>query len=195
MIYFIRCTKTSQIKIGTTLGLAKRLGQLARDRKTTLEVLAVMPGDQTREADLHRQFGHLRMEGEWFDPGMDLVEFIREHGRPWEGPVENPTEPLRSPSPSHTQDLIRSAVRAERARIKAGMEEVGRDMAKVRDDLKVIATRLYDLQRTLEFLASAPDGDLDPYTRKSLKRCLELLDETRKLLPEDERAVRIHEAG
>jgi Meiotically up-regulated gene 113 len=98
LIYFIQSPEGDQIKIGTTLRMARRLRQLIRLRGTKLRVLAIVPGDHAREAELHRQFGHLRMEGEWFDPGPDLLKFIRDHGRPWKGTTEE-SETQREDAP------------------------------------------------------------------------------------------------
>jgi hypothetical protein len=168
VIYFIRCPKTSQIKIGTTLGLARRLGQLARDRKTTLEVLAVMPGDQSREADLHHQFGHLRMEGEWFDPGMDLLDFIRDHGRPWDGTTDESVAKARPMAPAC--DLTE-----EEFRRKA--------------DAVMLAIRFQYVQRMLELLSNIPEDRWDSVMRSELRDASKELAFLLTFLPEEPRKL------
>lgn len=62
MIYFIR-SPSGPIKIGTTIRLSQRLKQLAAEYGEGLEVLAVTEGDRNVEQELHRRFGHLRLEG------------------------------------------------------------------------------------------------------------------------------------
>lgn len=41
-----------------------------------INILAKMEGDFKKEKELHRQFQHLRMEGEWFARGDELVSYI-----------------------------------------------------------------------------------------------------------------------
>ncbi|WP_125214752.1 GIY-YIG nuclease family protein [Streptomyces griseofuscus] len=60
------------IKIGTSTDLRDRM------KAIPARPLALEPGDQVRERQLHRQFGHLRLEGEWFRAAPELIEYINE---------------------------------------------------------------------------------------------------------------------
>ena len=43
------------------------------------EQLAFLGVDDVDELALHARFSHLRRIGEWFAPGLDLLEYIRDH--------------------------------------------------------------------------------------------------------------------
>lgn len=85
MIYFIAKPDRSAIKIGTTIRLSQRLKTLASELGDGLEVLAVADGDREAEQALHRQLAELRIAGEWFEPGDDLMGFIVSEAKPWDG--------------------------------------------------------------------------------------------------------------
>lgn len=85
MIYFIKSKSDKRIKIGTTVRLSHRLRELAREFGDELTVLAVAEGSFDQERELHQRFAHLRAVGEWFEPGDDLIGFILEEGKPWDG--------------------------------------------------------------------------------------------------------------
>jgi hypothetical protein len=88
LIYFIKDVAGGRIKIGTTIQLSERLKQLAAETGGELTVLAVVAGSHEEERRLHRRFAHLCKTGEWFEPGDDLLGFIVEEGRPWDGTDE-----------------------------------------------------------------------------------------------------------
>lgn len=74
-VYYVQIG--DRVKIGVTGNLKLRMGGLMPD-----EVLAVEPGDQKLETMRHRQFAHLRIRGERFRPGDDLmshIEMLRKH--------------------------------------------------------------------------------------------------------------------
>lgn len=68
-VYFMRHDRL--IKIGYSMNPRKRALALAG-----AIILATEPGARTREAQLHAEFGHLRVRGEWFSPGPDLIAYI-----------------------------------------------------------------------------------------------------------------------
>lgn len=68
VVYFAE--RNGLVKIGTTSHLARRLRQI----KATL--LGFEPGGFSEEAALHRQFADFRVEGEWFEPVVPLLERI-----------------------------------------------------------------------------------------------------------------------
>jgi hypothetical protein len=97
VIYFVSPLTGGDVKIGTTARLSQRLANLRSQRKTGLRVLGVMDGGREREAELHELFAHLRGHGEWFRPGDELLEYVRQNARPWDGADEAP--------PRHTGTL------------------------------------------------------------------------------------------
>jgi hypothetical protein len=70
IVYYIR--RGDVIKIGTTVDPPKRFAALMPD-----EILAYEPGRRKQELARHRQFAHLRCQGEHFRPAPELVEHIR----------------------------------------------------------------------------------------------------------------------
>lgn len=78
VIYFMR--REREIKIGTSTNLRNRRAAL------NATVLATMPGGVGEESSLHLRFAALRQKGEWFEPGVELIQYINElrrrHGHP-----------------------------------------------------------------------------------------------------------------
>jgi hypothetical protein len=80
VVYFVQSAKASAaVKIGYTTNLPNRLVGLKQTYNCgELETLLVLPGTRELEQHLHAMFAHLRIDGEWFHPGEDLLTFIRE---------------------------------------------------------------------------------------------------------------------
>lgn len=78
-IYFIRGETTGLIKIGFARNPARRLTNLQIGSPDRLALLGTILGMMEDEFALHERFAHLRKHGEWFEPGDDLLAFIREH--------------------------------------------------------------------------------------------------------------------
>lgn len=74
-VYFVRRESDGLIKIGTSRTLAARMVSLKREHGP-LHMLATTGGAHKEETALHRQFGELRAEGEWFRPGLPLLEHV-----------------------------------------------------------------------------------------------------------------------
>lgn len=74
VVYYMRFD--SLVKIGTTRRIAQRLREIPNEG-----LLAVEYGTASEERERHRQFGHLRRTGEWFEftpeLGLHIVD-IRE---------------------------------------------------------------------------------------------------------------------
>lgn len=81
VVYFIRNVDTGLIKIGTTICLSNRLAALRLGGGSELEVLGVLPGAQTLEAEAHARWAALRVRGEWFSPGQELLEWIQQNAQ------------------------------------------------------------------------------------------------------------------
>lgn len=74
IVYYVR-RPDGAVKIGTTWNLKTRMQAFRNVNQ--VELLAWHTGGQCAEAALHRRFKHLRLDGEWFEAGQDLVDHIR----------------------------------------------------------------------------------------------------------------------
>lgn len=75
-VYFFQIGKDGPIKIGLTRNGHHRLIKLQVGCPWKLHYLNDIKGDRRMEKQLQRRFKHLRMRGEWFHPGPDLLLFI-----------------------------------------------------------------------------------------------------------------------
>ncbi|MBN1430422.1 MAG: GIY-YIG nuclease family protein [Anaerolineae bacterium] len=78
VVYFIQSSTGGLIKIGTAINANRRLAEIQNMSPVPLRILAVIPGDCRKEAELHKRFAHLRRHGEWFEPTIELLDFIRQ---------------------------------------------------------------------------------------------------------------------
>lgn len=79
-VYFIQGGAGGLIKIGCTSSQPNvRFAALQIGSPVKLVKLGLVKGGFDREAELHRQFAHLREHGEWFRPEKDLTDFILGH--------------------------------------------------------------------------------------------------------------------
>ena len=69
--YIVRKIGTTEVKIGKSIRVEKRIRTLETQSGANLEVLAVIPKDI--ENMLHRQFMDLRTVGEWFDDSKGFI--------------------------------------------------------------------------------------------------------------------------
>jgi hypothetical protein len=78
-VYFICAADGSNddgvgsVKIGTTIDVPRRLGQLQSVYRMKLKVLRIVPGGYAIEAWLHRRFSSLRTHGEWFKFSQEML--------------------------------------------------------------------------------------------------------------------------
>lgn len=82
-IYFIFNEPSQAIKIGLAKDVEKRLKALQTSNSTKLRLIKTVQvvgreGAQTLEKALHKQFDHLRLNGEWFKAESDLFNYIEE---------------------------------------------------------------------------------------------------------------------
>lgn len=75
VVYFI-ADEHNRIKIGKTKNVKQRLAGLQTNSADILMLLATEPGRGRREGELHRQFAHLHVGGEWFRAADDLLEYV-----------------------------------------------------------------------------------------------------------------------
>ncbi|MFT4529569.1 MAG: hypothetical protein ACJAYO_000254 [Thalassolituus oleivorans] len=66
-----------RVKIGRTKNIETRLSNLKTGSSGELIVLALEPGDSTREREIHKKFSSCRRQGEWFVLTAPLLEHIR----------------------------------------------------------------------------------------------------------------------
>lgn len=96
IVYYTR--RGDLIKIGTTVNPADRFGALLPD-----EILAWEPGGNREEKLRHRQFRHLRCNGEYFRQAPDILRHCKAirkiHGDP------DPTWPTMGGRPLHARHL------------------------------------------------------------------------------------------
>jgi len=77
-VYFIQGQCGGAIKIGYSLSPSSRLRTLQTGYPDTLKILLLIPGDESTERMLHRQFEEMRLKGEWFRPDKRLTDKIKE---------------------------------------------------------------------------------------------------------------------
>ena len=74
-VYFI--SNGEAIKIGVSKDVVERMRGLQTASSRPLRLMAFLPGATGRdEAMLHRKFAHLRLNGEWFRPEAELLEYV-----------------------------------------------------------------------------------------------------------------------
>lgn len=75
-VYFIQGEANLLVKIGVTNDLRRRMRTLSLQGGQKLRLLGHSEGSYGLERKLHERFAKLRVIGEWFRPGADLVEFM-----------------------------------------------------------------------------------------------------------------------
>jgi predicted ATP-dependent serine protease len=79
MIYFLRAGDAVKIGYSDSPETAiRRLTGFQTANAENLELLAVVPGDRSREAWFHRQWAPLRIRGEWFQADPAMIKNIQE---------------------------------------------------------------------------------------------------------------------
>lgn len=73
-VYLIRCQDF--VKIGFSNGTRTRLSTLQMGNPHELKIIAVLPGGEEMEKDLHRRFAEHRHRGEWFRIEGALATYI-----------------------------------------------------------------------------------------------------------------------
>ena len=77
LYYFIRSRGLGDIKIGRTNNLIRRFDHLRHAMSRGADLIACYPGDPGHEAELHADFKRHRLNGEWFAPHEDLLDYLR----------------------------------------------------------------------------------------------------------------------
>lgn len=122
LVYFISAEERTRfpIKIGrsTTRSIGRRLGSMQTGMPYRLNFLMVIEAPPEAELKIHRAFAHLRLEGEWFKPARDLMQFI--HGLEQEEPAWRTLTgprfkfaPGNEPPPDDPMDIVRYGMTTE----------------------------------------------------------------------------------
>lgn len=74
-IYFIQA-ENGPIKIGRAVNVERRLAALQVGSPVPLKLMTTAQGTFRLERQLHDQFNHLRLHGEWFRPDRELMALI-----------------------------------------------------------------------------------------------------------------------
>lgn len=77
-VYFIQGKSGGAVKIGHSSDPEHRLKRLQTGNSEPLRIIAMISGGAAKEAELHRKFSHLNIQGEWFNLGPDLHRYIVE---------------------------------------------------------------------------------------------------------------------
>jgi hypothetical protein len=83
LIYFIRDTETTHVKIGYSADPRKRFQQLQCATSHRLEMVGTAPGDKRREKELHREAAPFHVRGEWFRANRGLLDLMDSVLRPY----------------------------------------------------------------------------------------------------------------
>lgn len=88
-VYFIQAEQGGPIKIGVCRDPHARLASLQTCNPLKLRILGVVEGVEKDERRLHRRFAATRLQGEWFEPSGELLEYVAIHAGPvpWLRPV------------------------------------------------------------------------------------------------------------
>ena len=77
LTYYIRARGMGDIKIGKSNQVRVRLRSLFTGAPRGLDLVACYPAPIEHEKELHDEFEHLRLCGEWFRPGKELLTHLR----------------------------------------------------------------------------------------------------------------------
>lgn len=84
-VYFLKSLSTGLIKIGkTTQKVKDRVSQMRGMCAGDVEILGhISEANDNTETMLHKKFKHLRINGEWFSPGEELLAYIDSVPNKW----------------------------------------------------------------------------------------------------------------
>jgi integrase/recombinase XerD len=81
-VYFIRAADDGPIKIGRSRRPLARFASLQTSSPRALRLLLAYRAGELEERHLHSRFARHRLDGEWFAPVPELLDFISERVRP-----------------------------------------------------------------------------------------------------------------
>lgn len=82
VVYFARRGSDGAVKIGFTSDPERRMRELRKKSRSTVQILAIFPGAKPDELRLHAKFAAHRLpDGEWFAGTKDVLDFVKGLGR------------------------------------------------------------------------------------------------------------------
>lgn len=90
-VYFAQRTSDGLIKIGWSRSVNVRMYAVKA------KVIGAIPGGRLVEKVVHDRFVHLREHGEWFRPGEDLLDYIRNEAQGHKPDMEMMPTVIRHP--------------------------------------------------------------------------------------------------
>ncbi|HEY4452341.1 MAG TPA: GIY-YIG nuclease family protein [Solirubrobacteraceae bacterium] len=76
-IYVLLDGESNAVKIGRTTDLRGRPRDLQTGNPRELELVSAWRGNASQEREMHAEFQHLRIRGEWFACTDDLLRYVR----------------------------------------------------------------------------------------------------------------------
>jgi len=124
-IYFMANEVRRAVKIGVSVCPRRRLSLLQTGSVETLRILAMEPGDEAREAELHKQFDAYRLRGEWFHLSGDIADYIASLPDPALNGVSAPRELdlERARHPDEVRFALKEGITKAALARKAGVHE------------------------------------------------------------------------
>lgn len=77
MIYFIQAGENGPIKIGSSDDPERRMVDLQTANPYELKLLWVHKDENWSEEEIHKEFNHEKIRGEWYHPCGSIFEFIK----------------------------------------------------------------------------------------------------------------------
>lgn len=80
-VYFVQAGVGGPVKIGMAASVDKRLADLQQAHYEQLVLLACFASEDCYydEQELQKRFSNLRIRGEWFRPGAELLNYVKEN--------------------------------------------------------------------------------------------------------------------
>lgn len=127
-VYLIGCAQNSLVKIGRSVDVQRRFGDIQRMSPVKLELLWKTEGGWKLESNLHLVFRRRRVHGEWFDfSGCDPVQMAQN------AVAGEPTEPQGTDwtyEPSEEVGILRSSMKVRPSmRVRSRREELIHEFA------------------------------------------------------------------
>ena len=95
VVYFVR-RADGAVKIGWTSDLERRLRELRKESRTTITLLAAIPGDKPDELRLQKRFVEYAIGDEWFTESPKIIAFVTSIRQ-----VSTPTPTSETATPPH----------------------------------------------------------------------------------------------
>jgi hypothetical protein len=91
MIYFLLNEDERLIEIGVTGHMSSRLAQRRGTYGNVLRLLAIIDGNLSEAAAIHKRFSNMRVIDDWYRIDTTMIEFIGREGHDWSGSMPTAT--------------------------------------------------------------------------------------------------------